>query len=66
MLFGRILRSPHAHTKIVALNTSMTERLPWVKAILTGKDVLKMTKPYAALAERAEIGFIQISIRLIE
>lgn len=33
MLFGTILRSPYAHAKITALDTSEAEKLPGVKAV---------------------------------
>lgn len=34
-----MLRSPHAHARIRAIDTSAAERLPGVKAIITGKDL---------------------------
>ncbi len=39
MLYGKILRSPHAHARIVHVDTSAAERLPGVKAVLTGHDL---------------------------
>lgn len=33
MLFGKILRSPHAHAKIVSIDTSAAEKMPGVKAV---------------------------------
>src|SRR2546425_2831491 len=33
MLFGRILRSPHAHAKIVSIDTSAAEKMAGVKAV---------------------------------
>lgn len=38
MLHGKILRSPHPHARIVNIDTSRAERLPGVKAVVTGKD----------------------------
>ena len=38
MLYGKILRSPHAHAKILNIDTSKAEALPGVKAVVTGKD----------------------------
>jgi 4-hydroxybenzoyl-CoA reductase alpha subunit len=38
MLWCKILRSPHPHTKILNIDTSRAEKLPGVKAICTGKD----------------------------
>ncbi len=38
MLHAKILRSPHAHAKIVNIDTSKAGKLPGVKAVITGKD----------------------------
>src|SRR5206468_7315884 len=38
MLAGRIYRSPYAHAEIVKVDTSEAEKLPGVKAIVTGAD----------------------------
>ena len=38
MLVGKILRSPHAHAKIVNIDTSRARALPGVKAVVTGAD----------------------------
>jgi 4-hydroxybenzoyl-CoA reductase subunit alpha len=38
MLSGKILRSPYAHARILHIDTSRAERLPGVKAVVTGKD----------------------------
>jgi len=38
MLYGKILRSPHAHARIISIDTSQAEKLPGVKAVVTGKD----------------------------
>jgi len=40
MLHGKILRSPHPHARIVAIDTSRAEKLPGVKCVLTGQDTL--------------------------
>jgi len=39
MLYGRVLRSPHAHARIVHLDTAEAERVPGVHAVLTHQDV---------------------------
>lgn len=39
LLVGKILTSPHAHAKILNIDTSEAEKLPGVKAIITHKDV---------------------------
>ncbi|MFC2007695.1 xanthine dehydrogenase family protein molybdopterin-binding subunit [Chloroflexota bacterium] len=42
MLHGRYLRSPHAHARIVRIDTREAEALPGVKAILTHENVPKI------------------------
>src|SRR4030095_13639030 len=39
MLYGRVLRSPHAHARIVNIDISEATRLPGVHAVLTHCDV---------------------------
>jgi CO/xanthine dehydrogenase Mo-binding subunit len=39
MLWGKILRSPYPHARLVSIDTSEAERLPGVKAVMTGNDV---------------------------
>jgi len=38
MLVGKVLRSPHAHARILHVDTSRAERLPGVRAVVTGTD----------------------------
>jgi len=38
MLYGKILRSPYAHAKILRVDTSKAESLKGVRAVVTGKD----------------------------
>ncbi len=46
MLHGKILRSPHPHARILAIDTSAAEALDGVHAVLTGKD---MPEPYGII-----------------
>ncbi|HEY4871027.1 MAG TPA: molybdopterin cofactor-binding domain-containing protein, partial [Candidatus Dormibacteraeota bacterium] len=39
MIYGRILRSPHPHARIVHLDTSRARAHPGVLAVLTGEDL---------------------------
>ncbi|WP_188186681.1 aerobic carbon-monoxide dehydrogenase large subunit [Nonomuraea sp. SYSU D8015] len=39
MLYGAILRSPHAHARIVSIDTSAAEAHPKVKAVITGQTL---------------------------
>ena len=50
MLFGALLQSPHAHAKILSIDTTEAEKLPGVKAVLTSKDV--GTIPYGVSPAR--------------
>jgi 4-hydroxybenzoyl-CoA reductase alpha subunit len=38
MLWGKILRSPYPHARVLNIDTSRAEKLPGVKAVITGKD----------------------------
>lgn len=42
-----ILRSPYAHARIVAIDSSAAIQLPGVVWVLTGADVVKYMKPFA-------------------
>src|SRR5512143_3876498 len=39
MLYGAVLRSPHAHARIRAIDTRAAEALPGVKAVITARDL---------------------------
>jgi xanthine dehydrogenase molybdenum-binding subunit len=39
MLWMKILRSPHAHAKIITVDTTAAEKMPGVAAVITHKDV---------------------------
>ena len=39
MIYGKVLRSPHAHARIRSIDTSRAEALPGVKAVMTGADL---------------------------
>ena len=55
-LTGRILRSPHAHARILSIDTSAAEAMPGVRAVVTGSrdlaqfGVLPISKDEVALA----------------
>jgi CO/xanthine dehydrogenase Mo-binding subunit len=48
MLFGRILRSPHAHAIIKSIDVSEAEALPGVKAVITRDDFPDLPEGSAA------------------
>ncbi len=39
MLWGKVLRSPFPHAKIISIDTTKAESLPGVLAVITGKDL---------------------------
>ncbi len=41
LLYGKILRSPHAHARIKKIDTSKAEAMVGVKSVITGKDLPK-------------------------
>ncbi|MSQ26314.1 MAG: xanthine dehydrogenase family protein molybdopterin-binding subunit [Dehalococcoidia bacterium] len=48
MLYGAVLRSPHAHARIVKIDTSKAEAMPGVHAVVTSKDFPATIQPYEA------------------
>ena len=40
MIWGKVLRSPHAHARIKSIDTSKAEALPGVQAVMTSKDIV--------------------------
>lgn len=40
LLYGHVLRSPHAHARIVRIDTRKAEALPGVRAVATAADFL--------------------------
>ena len=53
-LVGKILRSPHAHALIKKIDTSKAEKLPGVKAIVTGDDFPDFTGGNRSLMDTLE------------
>lgn len=53
LVHARILRSPHAHARILAIDTSAAERLPGVLAVLTAKDLPAAADAVQELGEGA-------------
>jgi 4-hydroxybenzoyl-CoA reductase subunit alpha len=51
MLHGKLLRSPYAHARILSIDASRAEKLPGVRAVITGQDfppvVVGFMKQYA-------------------
>jgi CO/xanthine dehydrogenase Mo-binding subunit len=55
MLHAKLLRSPHAHARIVRIDTTRARALPGVRAVLTARDIPELkrkapTRAHAVLA----------------
>ncbi len=50
-LFGRVIRSPHAHARLLSIDTAAAEALAGVKAVVTRDDFPEMPVEYAAAGE---------------
>src|SRR5574342_723211 len=50
-LIGRVLRSPHAHARIVSIDTSKAEALPGVKAVVTRADFADQPSEFVPAGE---------------
>lgn len=48
MLFGKVLRSPYAHARVISIDTSAAEALPSVEAVCTFQNTTN--KPFNASA----------------
>jgi len=53
MLYGATVRSPHAHAKIVRIDTSQAELMPGVRAVITSEDVPEQGDRVVELGEGA-------------
>ena len=57
MLIGRVLRSPHAHARILSINTEKAAALPGVKAVVTGSDFPPAPPPVWQAAGETPVNF---------
>ena len=53
MIFGKVLRSPHAHARILSLDTSAAEAYPGVLAVITHRDLPTAEDKMEELGESA-------------
>jgi xanthine dehydrogenase molybdenum-binding subunit len=51
MLYGAVLRSPHAHARIMSIDTSEAAALQGVKAVVTARDLPDISDKVAELGE---------------
>jgi CO/xanthine dehydrogenase Mo-binding subunit len=52
MLHGKLLRSPHAHARICAIDTAAAGAIPGVAAIITGRNTASLADPFYGVALR--------------
>lgn len=64
MLYGKILRSPHAHANIKSIDTSKAESLPGVQAVVTAVDFPDQDFSYIG-PERAAANFWHITRNIL-
>src|SRR5512145_59827 len=51
MLYGAMLRSPHAHARILSIDTTRAEAYPGVRAVVTANDLPDVESKIAELGE---------------
>src|SRR5947208_3047808 len=54
MLHVAILRSPHAHARVVRIDAEKARRLSGVAAVITGEDARRLTQPLPSLIPTPE------------
>jgi CO/xanthine dehydrogenase Mo-binding subunit len=64
MLWGKVLRSPHAHARIINVDTSKAEALPGVKAVVTAADFPEIASEEAFVGE-GPMNFRDLSLNVI-
>jgi CO/xanthine dehydrogenase Mo-binding subunit len=57
MAHAALLLSPHAHARIVAIDTSRAEALPGVLAVVTGAQAARQTGPLPTLSQPAVLQY---------
>ncbi len=64
MLWGKIKRSPHAHARIISIDTSRAAALPGVKAVLTAEDFPVIASEEAFMGE-GPMNFRDLSLNIM-
>jgi CO/xanthine dehydrogenase Mo-binding subunit len=64
MLWGKILRSPHAHARIVSIDTSKAEAVPGVRAVITAADFPEISSEEAFVGE-GPMNFRDLSLNIM-
>ncbi|HET7560661.1 MAG TPA: xanthine dehydrogenase family protein molybdopterin-binding subunit, partial [Limnochordia bacterium] len=61
LLHGKVLRSPHPHARILAIDTAQAETLPGVFAVVTGADLAELSGNKIANLGESNIGVKHMS-----
>src|SRR6478609_6654444 len=64
MAYGKIIRSPYAHARILKIDTSQAEALPGVLAVATSRD-LPEVHGHANLGEGGDADFGRVSANIL-
>src|SRR6195952_5130921 len=64
MLYGKVLRSPHAHARIKSIDTSAAEALAGVKAVMTAADLPAQKFDYIG-PERVAVNFWHVTRNIL-
>ncbi|MBN8903375.1 MAG: xanthine dehydrogenase family protein molybdopterin-binding subunit, partial [Rhodospirillales bacterium] len=64
MIYGKVLRSPHAHARIKKIDTSKAEALKGVKAVVTAKDLPEQKFEYIG-PERVAVNFWHVTRNIL-
>ena len=64
MLWGKILRSPHAHARILSIDTSKAEALKGVQAVITSADFPNIASEEAFVGE-GPMNFRDLSLNIM-
>ena len=64
MLYGKVLRSPHAHARILSIDTSAAEKLHGVKAVITAKDLPEQRNEFIG-PERVAVNFWHVTRNIL-
>src|SRR6202167_1202437 len=64
MLYGKVLRSPHAHARILKIDTTKAAKLPGVKAVVTAADLPDQKNEFIG-PERVAVNFWHVTRNIL-
>jgi len=65
LLYAKILRSPHAHAKILSIDTSKAAAHPGVRGVITGKDLPELGAGTIEVGETPSVNAMQMSTNVM-